>query len=96
MMVLRCVRSRKIQRRVEERIRAGKCLGILDDGSECDGKPTKLGLCQHCHSRFYNVLKTKPYPDQLAYRQKLIMAGRMLQDREILTLKKQSFWNRMA
>lgn len=95
-MILRCSRSKKNQKRVEARVAEGKCLGVKDDGTDCDAKPVKLGLCQHCHTRFYNVLCKKSKDDQQVFRQKLIQAGRLLQDREVLQLKRTSFWKRMA
>ena len=44
-MVLRSSRTSKQQRRVEERVLAGKCLGTTRDGAECEDKATRRGLC---------------------------------------------------
>lgn len=96
LIVLRCHRSRRVQKVVETRIQANQCLGVKDDGSECDEKPVKLGLCQKCHSRFYHVLSKKAKYEQQQYRQRLIQSGRLLADREVTTLKSKSIWSRLG
>ena len=96
-VVLRCVRTRKTQRIVEDRVKHGKCLGVVD-GKRCDGKASKLGLCQSCHNKFSYQLKLKSKEDQNKYRQRLIQDGTLLNnDGEARRLKKDaSYWSRMA
>ena len=97
-VILRCVRTRKTQRLVEERVRQGKCLGILDDRSRCNEPAAKLGLCTKCHNRFSYHLKLKAADkDRQEYRQRLIQAGTLLNDREAARIKADaSYWSRMA
>jgi hypothetical protein len=95
-VVLRCIRSRKTQKRVVERIKACKCLGILDDGSECTNKPTKLGLCPSCHGKASYEFSKAPKVERPAMRQRAIQLGLMLAHGEMGEIKSSSIWKKLS
>jgi ribosomal protein L31 len=95
-VVLRCERTSKVQARVVERVREGKCLGTTRDGLQCDGKPTRVGLCSKCHNQWMAAQRHMDESERAAYRQRLVACGRMLGDREVIRIKNQSVFNRLA
>ena len=95
-VVLRCIRSQKIQKRVIEKVKACKCLGILDDGSECPNKPTKLGLCNRCHNAARYEISKAPKVDRPAMRQRAIQRGLMLAQGEMGEIKSMSIWKKLS
>lgn len=95
-MVLRCDRESKVQRRVERRVRENLCLGENDDGSPCCAAPVSLGLCKRCHNRFTYQLTKKPRRERAEYKQRLISIGSLLAEGEICDLKNTSVWKRHA
>lgn len=95
-MVLRAERSSKKQRRVEERIQSGKCLGTTRDGLECEEVATRRGLCSKCHQRMQRRMNQLGQEDKAAYEARLISAGALLADREVLRIKDKSVFKRLA
>lgn len=95
-MVLRAERSSKKQRLVEERIQSGKCLGTTRDGLECESVATRRGLCSTCHQRMQRRMNQLSQEDRAAYEARLISAGALLADREVLRIKDKSVFKRLA
>jgi hypothetical protein len=95
-VVLRCIRSPKIQKRVIEKVKACKCLGVLDDGSECPNKPTKLGLCDRCHNASRYEFSKAPKAQRPALLQRAIQRGLMLGRGEMREIKSSSVWKRLS
>lgn len=95
-MVLRCDREVRIQKRVEKRVRENLCLGENDDGTHCCGTPVSLGLCKRCHNRFTYQLSKKPRKERAEYKQRLISIGSLLAEGEVCDLKNTSVWKRHA
>jgi hypothetical protein len=95
-MVLRAERSSKKQRHVEERIQSGKCLGTTRDGSECESTATRRGLCSKCHQAMQRRMNGLDAEKKAAYEARLISAGVLLADREVLRIKDRSVFKRLA
>jgi hypothetical protein len=95
-MVLRSSRTSKQQRRVEERVQSGKCLGTTRDGAECDMKATRRGLCDKCYQQMISAKCRHDQDDQAAYESRLISAGALLANREVSKLKDKSVFRRLA
>jgi hypothetical protein len=95
-MVLRTERTRKKQKRVEERVRSGKCLGTTRDGSECQETATRRGLCDKCYQHLAYSMRRLDEEKRAAYQARLITAGVLLADREVLSIKDLSVFKRLA
>lgn len=95
-MVLRCDRELKVQKRVERRVRENLCLGENDNGTPCQSEPVSLGLCKRCHNRFTYQLSKKRRQEKAEYRQRLISIGSLLGEGEVCDLKNTSVWKRNA
>lgn len=90
------VRKRKVEEMVQRKVAAGQCLGMLEDGCECQGKAVKLGLCVQCYNKFFWVFKSLPKPKATQYVKRLVGLGYMLYSGEVRKMKQKSFWRRMA
>lgn len=95
-MVLRSERTRKQQKRVEERVLSGKCLGTTRDGAECLEKATRRGLCDKCYQQMNSAMSRLDQEGRAAYEARLISAGVLLADREVLRIKDKSVFKRLA
>lgn len=95
-MVLRSERTRKQQKRVEERVLSGSCLGTNRDGLECSEKATRRGLCDKCYQQMTSAMNKLSQEDRAAYEARLISAGVLLADREVLRIKDKSVFKRLA
>lgn len=79
--VVDATRTAKIQKQVEERVKAQKCLC-------CDKKPVRLGLCDHHYYR-YRTEHEKLGPRAAAkYEAKLRQAGKLLKANEVIAIKR--------
>jgi hypothetical protein len=95
-MILRAERTRKKQTRVEEMVAAGQCLGTTRDGSKCEKKSCRRGLCWSCYRMFLSQTGMLSQQDAAAYQARLISAGAILADREIERIKDKSVFKRLA
>jgi hypothetical protein len=95
-MVLRAGRTRRKQSRVEERVRCDKCLGTNRDGSECDKQATRRGLCENCYRAWMSSVRGMNPEQKAAAESRLISAGALLGDREVLRIKNRSVFVRLA
>lgn len=81
LFVVDATRTPRVQKLVEERIKAKKCLC-------CDKSPHRLGLCDH-HYHIHRTIKLNMPKRKLAkYEAKAIQEGRLLQRDEIWELKR--------
>ena len=95
-MVLRAERTRKKQSRVEERVRSDKCLGTTRDGLECDKHATRRGWCENCYRALMASLRGMDPEQKAAAEARLIAAGVLLGDREVLKIKIRSVFAKLA
>lgn len=95
-MVLRSSRTSKQQRRVEERVLTGKCLGTTRDGAGCEDKATRRGLCDKCYQQMISAMSRHDQEDRAAYESRLISAGALLANREVSKIKDKSVFRRLA
>lgn len=95
-MILRAERTRKKQKRVEERVLSGKCLGTTRDGSECQEPATRRGLCDKCYQQMNASMNRLDVEQRGAYETRLISAGVLLADREVSKIKNKSVFKRLA
>jgi hypothetical protein len=95
-MVLRAERTRKKQTRVEELVVAGQCLGTTRDGSKCEQRACRRGLCWSCYRQYLSQTRGLSQHDAAAYEARLISAGAILADREIERIKDRSVFKRLA
>jgi len=95
-MVLRAGRTRRKQSRVEERVRTDKCLGSTRDGLECDKPAMRRGLCENCYRAWMSSVKGMNPEQRAAVESRLISAGALLGDREVLRIKNRSVFVRLA
>jgi|688.fasta_scaffold20768_5 hypothetical protein len=96
MMVLRAQRTKRVQRAVVERVRAGQCLGTTRKGDECTAVAVKCGLCMNCYAALRSAIRGMDDVTEATYRQRLLTAGRLLANHEVTKLKTQSIYQRMA
>jgi hypothetical protein len=83
LFVVDATRTPRVQKQVEERVAAKKCLC-------CDRIPHRLGLCDH-HYHIHRSLKQAMGPRKMKkYEAKAIQEGRLLDRDEIWELKRNS------
>lgn len=98
-MVLRCERTRSVQKRVVERVLAGKCIGEKRNGAQCesinDGQ-FRNGLCRSCDNCVTYVQRNMSETERLEHNQRLVANGFKLRPGEIHEIKNQSAFQRLA
>jgi hypothetical protein len=77
-MVLSLKVNSKVKARVAERVNAGKCLGQLDSGEQCECSARTRGLCEKCHYKWRMIRLRMDGSKAAVFDSKLIQLGRLL------------------
>ncbi len=95
-MVLDMRASNRVKSRVSDRVIAGKCLGQLEDGSQCECAARTRGLCNKCHYRWRMLRLRMSGSDAAVYDSKLIRTGRLLSAGGAKHYRSKSIYARLA
>lgn len=95
-MVLNLKVSSKVKARVEDRVNAGKCLGQLDDGTQCECEARTRGLCEKCHYKWRMIRLRMEGSKAAVYDSKLIQLGRLLSANGAKAYRNKSVFARIA
>lgn len=82
-------RSRKVEKRINERLAKELCLMVFDDGRECENKVHSGGNCVECSNAFYYELSKLPSQKAKGeFRAKMIRLGYRLRSQEQRTMRR--------